>query len=746
MGFKSRLEEPFYVSSLFLSVRRRFPPSVVSHLILLLLSSFPHFSYRIHGGLAVECDYIVTVQPSRADASTFAPFTISKTYSAFRTLGQQLQKVSRACQATANKTSQKEASLPANVQKLCKYCDLAFHLIDGQRTAYLGKVNFMYVKVMAKQRKQILDDVLSATVNYFPSETASHPFLGQVATILETFFLMDHVESGGDAGTLSASLSGTGGGSSNTLKARLGAADNLLNPLTWIGGSNKNIKKSSPSSTSTATTKSLSVDTTAGATQRTSVVVPITRRNRQNSAVRSQEEEELSHMGQEARLLVDDDRDPASVHPIMLPNYSQPTPTVRSGGTAFGLFLETNPWIFVIIAAAAIVGLQYAAQSMVSMDGDIFMLVVFASFCLGLHTPRPMVGGFDRPPSMKGTVRSSGDRSGRKLLRRSMMVLTPTARRRASEAVSGLKVPLHELSPMSVNEDIPIMMEEEEINDENGATMGSPMAKFPEGAEIGTVLNCWSSPPSCDFHVRGPTYSKDKKKVPSAEYLFPCRGLDLFLTDACPENVGRNTGVMGGRLREVPTFIINFRLPWGVLLFYCEIPAKFVPFIEARNAADKKKVEATVQDLEPSERATARWLMAGNEAKNKTLKIVPVVIDGPWVVKSVVGGKPALIGEKLPINYVYQAAEGSKALYLEADLDIAASSAARGILSVTRSYTQILTLNLGFVIQGNEADELPEQMLMGARLHGIDPLTAPSLPPMDYDWIISSGGSDEESV
>lgn len=107
-----------------------------------------------------------------------------------------------------------------------------------------------------------------------------------------------------------------------------------------------------------------------------------------------------------------------------------------------------------------------------------------------------------------------------------------------------------------------------------------------------------------------------------------------------------------------------------------------------------------------------------------------------------------MIGQKLPINYIYQPAEGTNALYLEADLDIAASSAARGILSVARSYTQVLTLNMGFVIQVNETDELPEQMLMGIRLHGIDPLTAPSLPLMEDDFGLVSGStfSDEESV
>jgi hypothetical protein len=43
--------------------------------------------------------------------------------------------------------------------------------------------------------------------------------------------------------------------------------------------------------------------------------------------------------------------------------------------------------------------------------------------------------------------------------------------------------------------------------------------------------NCWSEPPVSIFHVRGPVYFSDKKKVPSEKYLMPARGADLFLTE-----------------------------------------------------------------------------------------------------------------------------------------------------------------------------------------------------------------------
>ncbi|KAL3925503.1 MAG: hypothetical protein SGILL_000370 [Bacillariaceae sp.] len=158
---------------------------------------------------------------------------------------------------------------------------------------------------------------------------------------------------------------------------------------------------------------------------------------------------------------------------------------------------------------------------------------------------------------------------------------------------------------------------------------------------------------------------------------------------------------------------------------------------------DKSKLPS-MKSMTPAQRCVARWCQGTDKHKDETLKIVPAVVDGPWVVKSVVGSKPAIIGNKLPVNYIYQKAEGDKAFYLEADLDIVASSAARGILSMVRSYTQILTLDLGFVVQGNSKDELPEQMLIGVRIHGVDPLTAPPYPSTGADIFRSMDRDDEE--
>lgn len=140
--------------------------------------------------------------------------------------------------------------------------------------------------------------------------------------------------------------------------------------------------------------------------------------------------------------------------------------------------------------------------------------------------------------------------------------------------------------------------------------------------------------------------------------------------------------------------------------------------------------------MTPSERSLCRFLLGNDKHKTSTLKLIAIVVDGNRLVKSVVGGKPAIIGNKIPTTYTYEPADEStgKSEYLELDIDIVSSSTARSILSVCRSYTQTLTIDLGFVVQGNSSDELPEQILTGVRLHGLDPIHAPPFPPMEHSW------------
>mmetsp|Transcript_5504 Transcript_5504/g.8389 ORF Transcript_5504/g.8389 Transcript_5504/m.8389 type:complete len:311 (+) Transcript_5504:76-1008(+) len=270
-----------------------------------------------------------------------------------------------------------------------------------------------------------------------------------------------------------------------------------------------------------------------------------------------------------------------------------------------------------------------------------------------------------------------------------------------------------------------------DLQEETQEEFISPLPKFPKGAELGTVPNCWSVPDPHKFMIRGEHYFEDGVKTPSKPYLFPARGVDVFLAEPGPENVGSNTQVLGGQLRDIPTLVINFRLPFGVCIFYHEIPSKFLPFLYKRydvTAAEEIEELPSLDTMTPGDRAACRFLMGDDAEKREALKIVPMVAMGPWSVQQVVNGKPCIIGNYLDAKYVYQRKESEKAACLELDIDISGSWSARGILSVVMYATNELTLDLGFVVQANKEDELPEQMLTGIRLHRMDPFASSKLP------------------
>jgi len=634
--------------------------------------------------MTVETDYIIRVEckiSKKGGGQSFEPFTWSKTYSSFRNFAKQLKKIADGVMSSKGRKSNTDETS----KKLAVYCETVHHLIESQRHQYVGKVNYFFVKSIAKKRSQIIQEILEATLNYYPTDVEENQFSIDVSQAIETFFLTDHC----------TEIDGV-------------QSDEHKNY------SSKEFKTSEKQST-----RSLGVQSGT----KYSSVVPITRKNRNSIVMRKADIDELEEVGKEANLLLDDERPEIE----LVPSYSHPVPTFNSSGSKIGNLIENNPIVFAFIAIASIIFLRRVSGLAVTVDLDVLLLFLWAAFCIGLHTPRPMISGIDKnygpPPMTSESSRSkskgrSSDVHGRKLLKKMskrMLFATGTSRKDRLGSLGSLD---------NLESDMDDDDREDIMNE-----LQSPLPIFPAGETLGSHMNCWSQPDCNNFYVRGRNYLKDRVKIESADFIWPVRGVDLFLTDTCPENVGRIAGIMGGRLREVPTFIINFRLPWGVLLAYFEIPELYIPFIKAGHDPDfDKSTLSSMDDMTPGQRCVARFCKISPEEKDKILKIVPAVADGPWVVKSVVGNKPAILGTKMPVNYIYEKEEDGKAMYLEADLDIVSSAAARSILSMVRSYTNVLTMDLGFVVQGNQEDELPEQMLCGTRLHGLDPLTAPDFP------------------
>jgi Protein ENHANCED DISEASE RESISTANCE 2, C-terminal len=95
-----------------------------------------------------------------------------------------------------------------------------------------------------------------------------------------------------------------------------------------------------------------------------------------------------------------------------------------------------------------------------------------------------------------------------------------------------------------------------------------------------------------------------------------------------PHNSGDH--ILGGRLRSLPTVLINFRFPWGVLILYYEVPEKLRPYMmQEETATAATNGNGGGEKLTRQELVLAKWLQGNDDYKNERLKLISYVAEGP---------------------------------------------------------------------------------------------------------------------
>lgn len=144
--------------------------------------------------------------------------------------------------------------------------------------------------------------------------------------------------------------------------------------------------------------------------------------------------------------------------------------------------------------------------------------------------------------------------------------------------------------------------------------------------------------------------------------------------------------------------------------------------------AQQPSLDSMMKDLSIPERTLAKWFAGSTDYKNDRLKLIAYVPEGPWIVRNMVTGRPAIIGKKLPVSYQYVHKQGGRAEFLSCDLGIASSKpAAKRIVSVCRRYMSSLSVDIGFVVEGTCTEDLPEEMFGALRIHQADPSRSPTV-------------------
>jgi hypothetical protein len=339
--------------------------------------------------------------------------------------------------------------------------------------------------LLAQQRSLIINDTLETILlNYTTDVGGKHKCVRFMAAAIDTFLLTDHCEDEEDDTTFQP-----------TPPAGIMTPSNKKHKIAeTLDGLGHGIKKVF------SVKKEKMVTFSESDTLVSPVVAPMSRKSRRSFVVRAADMEQLE---EDSNLMVDeDDNHVESSNPFAAPRLVAKSREVIN-----------SPFVFPAIAAAVLAVLRSVQGKTTEMDSDVALLIAFACYCLGLHTPRPTAVG---PVAKKAPVKKVAEEPmNRRLLRKSMAATPLSESARAAWQVA------------------------DEFEEEEELLIESPMQTFPEGAELGSHFNCWQEPAYAEFKVRGPTYLTDRQKVHSGPFIFPIRGIDLFLTDACPEDVGR---------------------------------------------------------------------------------------------------------------------------------------------------------------------------------------------------------------
>mmetsp|Transcript_6312 Transcript_6312/g.13904 ORF Transcript_6312/g.13904 Transcript_6312/m.13904 type:complete len:915 (+) Transcript_6312:68-2812(+) len=213
------------------------------------------------------------------------------------------------------------------------------------------------------------------------------------------------------------------------------------------------------------------------------------------------------------------------------------------------------------------------------------------------------------------------------------------------------------------------------------------------------------------FVVRGPTYLKDRKKLPAGQTVFTFASMDVVTLPHPVEHVARFLPAV--RQSGVPfAIIINLIIPGTPLL---GIVATFVTdkHPDILGTPPKHPMEED-HDWEPFDFVLHKYINGDDQTRNLMLKLIPHIAAGSWMIKQSVGTTPVILGKALKTTYHVTKQ------YIEIDIDVSANNVAAYVTGLVRGATKSLVIDMGFVLEGTAPWELPEALLGALRLNYLD--------------------------
>lgn len=221
--------------------------------------------------------------------------------------------------------------------------------------------------------------------------------------------------------------------------------------------------------------------------------------------------------------------------------------------------------------------------------------------------------------------------------------------------------------------------------------------------DLDTGSNGWASPPGDLFSLRGRNYFTKKQKCPSGPWLLHPAGVDwLRATSKLDHVLSRADNRVMHALRKSQCEGSNSAKKSFILAVNLQIPGRDHHSAVFYFATD---------DPIPSGSLLYRFIHGDDNYRNQRFKIVNRIVKGPWIMKATVGNYSAcLLGKALNCHY------HSGPNYLEIDVDISSSKVATAILRLALGCVTAVTIDMGFAVEAQEEEDLPEKLFGAVRI------------------------------
>jgi hypothetical protein len=229
----------------------------------------------------------------------------------------------------------------------------------------------------------------------------------------------------------------------------------------------------------------------------------------------------------------------------------------------------------------------------------------------------------------------------------------------------------------------------------------------------------WAEPDANSFLVRGPTYKKNRVKMNAGASIGRLVAVDLVLVDK-PILTGMSTHPAEriqlalererklkelGKVSDMPPFVfmVNIILP-GPPFYH----AVYYYAVDHMSAIDGSNGTG-------SSRLCQRFLFGdSDDFRDRTFKLIPQIVEGNFMVRKAVGSTPAIMGTKLQQLYV------RSDRYMEVILNCGSSAVATGVIRLSLGYAKTLVVDMGFLLEADEDDYLPERIFGCARMKHVE--------------------------